>query len=161
MILRFGFFDDARHHGHRFHRILSGGGLGGKHDRVGTIEDGIGDVGGFRAGRARILSHRFEHLRGSDHRAASLAGAGDDHFLHDRYAFRVHFHAEVAASDHDSVSDAQDGIKILDGFGLFKLGDYRGIFSSAPNEIFRQDDVFRMTHETYGNVVDILCEGKG
>ena len=157
----FGFFDDARHHGHGFDGILSGSGLGGKHDGVGTIEDGIGDVGGFRAGGARILSHGFEHLRGGDHRAASFAGARDDHFLHDGNALGVHLHAEVAASDHDAVGDAQDGVEIFDGFGFFELGDYRGVFSGAANEIFRQHDVFGMAHETYGNVVDVLLEGKG
>ena len=144
-----------------FDGIFSGGGLGGKHDGVGAIEDRVGDVGGFRAGGTRILGHGFEHLRGGDHRAASLPGAGDDHFLHDGHALGIHFHAEVAARDHDAVGDAQDGVQILDGFGFFELGDYRSVFSGAANQSLRQHDVLGMAHEADGDVVDILLERKG
>jgi len=35
---------------------------------VGAIEDGIGDISDFGAGGTSGSNHRFQHLRGGDHR---------------------------------------------------------------------------------------------
>ena len=40
---------DALHRLKRFHRVRADGRLGAEHDRVGTIEDGIGNVAHFGA----------------------------------------------------------------------------------------------------------------
>ncbi len=53
-------------------RVLAHGGFTAQHDAVGLFEDGIGDVGDFRAGRHGILDHRLQHVRGHDDGAADL-----------------------------------------------------------------------------------------
>ena len=73
--LVFGFDDDLGHHGDGFDGVLAGGGLAGEHDGVGAVVDGVGDVGGFGAGGARVFDHRLEHLGGGDDGLAELGGA--------------------------------------------------------------------------------------
>ena len=156
----FGFFDDARHHGDGFDRILSGGGFGRKHHGIGTIENRIGDIGSFRAGGARVRGHGFEHLGGGDYGTAGFAGAGNNHLLYDGYALGVHLYAEVATGNHYAVGDAQDSVQIFDRFGFFELGDYGSVFAGAANEIFREHDVFGMADETHRYVIGVLLESK-
>src|SRR6185369_867061 len=40
----------------------------GKHHAICAVEDSIGNIGGFSPGRAVMVHHRFQHLRGSNHR---------------------------------------------------------------------------------------------
>ena len=71
-----GFGDDAGHHGDGFDGILADGRFAGEHDGVGAVVDGVGHVGDFGAGGARILDHRLEHLGGGDDRLASTRRRG-------------------------------------------------------------------------------------
>ena len=119
----FGFLNDAGHHADGFDGVIAGSGFGGEHDGVGAVEDGIGDVGSFGAGGARILGHGLQHLRGGDDGPAKVAGARDDVFLNDRNFFRIHFDAEVAAGDHHGIGHTQNLLQIFDGFRLFEFGD--------------------------------------
>ncbi len=50
--------DDAVHHPGRLDRVSASRRLRGKHHRVGAVEDGVGDVGGFGPGRPRRAYHR-------------------------------------------------------------------------------------------------------
>jgi hypothetical protein len=80
-----GRLDDAGHRLHRDDRVVADARLAGEHDRVGAVEDGVGDVGGLGARGHRGVGHRLEHLRRDDdglgHAAAHLDGA----LLHDRH----------------------------------------------------------------------------
>ena len=64
--------DYFRHHSHRFAGIHASGSFGGKHQRVGTIENRIGHITGLRTRGTRVLDHRFQHLGGDDHRLPPL-----------------------------------------------------------------------------------------
>ena len=118
---------DARHHRDRLAGIVSAGGFGGEHDRVGAVENGVGHVAGLGARGTRIFDHRLEHLRGGDHRLAPGGGAADDMLLDDRNFFGRHFHAQIAARHHDSVGGFENFFQMIDGLRLFQLGDDRNV----------------------------------
>ena len=122
-IVGFRFANDAVHHLHGFQRIRARRGFGGEHQRVAAVEDGVGHVGSFGARGTRILRHGFEHLRRGDHREARFAGPGDDLFLHHGHFFRAHLHAQIAASHHHAVGHVENLVQIVNGLGLFQLGD--------------------------------------
>ncbi len=104
-------------------RVSAGGGLGGEHDGIGPVENGVGDIGSFGTRGHRILDHALEHLRGDDAGLAELAAGTDDAFLNERYLCKVHLDAEIAAGDHDTVGGIDDRIEILHGLGHLDLGD--------------------------------------
>ncbi len=66
--MRFRGRGDPGQHANCFDRELPHRRFFGKHHAIGAVEDGIGDVGGFRPGRATVVHHRLQHLRGRDHR---------------------------------------------------------------------------------------------
>ena len=53
----FGAADDVVHHVDDLDRVTADGGFGGEHEGIGTVPDGVGDVGRFGAGRALALNH--------------------------------------------------------------------------------------------------------
>lgn len=43
------------HHADGLERVVALGGFTGQHDAVGTVEDGVGDVGDFSSGRSGVI----------------------------------------------------------------------------------------------------------
>ena len=147
----FHFLGDAVHGRHRFHRIFAGRRFRRQHHRVGALVDGGGDVGDFRARRHRRIDHRFQHLRGDDHRLAGLAAGPRHLLLHGRHFLQRHFHAEIAARHHQRVGKLQDLGKPLDRLRLFDLGHHRG---AAARDLLGFRDVLRPLDEGQRHPVD-------
>ena len=137
---------DPVHHGDGFFGPGAAGGFRRKHDRIGPVVDGVGNVGHFGAGRRGGFDHRFEHLRRHDHGLARTPRHFDDMLLQRRYFFRVQFDAEIAARDHDAVRKLDNLVQPINRGGLFDLGDKRAI----------------ATHQAagFGHVFGALDEGK-
>ena len=155
---RLRFFDDAGHHAHCFGRILPRCSLRRQHYRVRAVKNRVGHVGGLRARRARVFRHRFEHLRGGNHRAPELACSRNNGFLHHRHTLWIHFHAQVAPRNHHAIGCPQNRIQILDGFRLLQLGDHRSVFARAADQLFRQQHVFWAPHEAYRHVIRAVLQ---
>ena len=155
-----GLGDDLGHHGDGFDGIFAGGGFAGEHDGVGAVVDGVGDVGGLGAGGARVLDHGLEHLGGGDDGLAVLGGAADDVLLDGGDFFGRDFDAEVAAGDHDAVGDFEDGVEVLDGLGLFELGDDPGVGVEGGEAVLDVADVVGGADEGDGDGVDALADGE-
>ncbi len=47
------------HHGNRLDGVVTLGGLSGKHDTVGTVENGVGDIGDLSTGRSGVVLKRY------------------------------------------------------------------------------------------------------
>ena len=109
---------DPRHGADGVLRVAADGGLAGEHDGVRAVEDGVCDVGGFRAGRAGVLDHGVEHLGGHDDGLGVLAGDLDGALLHERHLLQRHLDAEVTAGDHDGVEGEDDRFEGVDGLRL-------------------------------------------
>ncbi len=149
---------DAVHHRHRFLRPHARGGLGRKHDRVGAVVDRVGDVGHFGAGRLRALDHRFEHLRGDDHRLAEAARGEHDALLQRGHFLRVQLDAEVAAGDHYSVCEIENFGEPRHGHRLLDLGAERAL---AVHQLARFGDVVGTLDEAEADPVGAVLEREG
>ena len=119
----FGFDRDFRQDQHCANGIFAYGSLTRKHDSVGAIKNGVGDVGDFRACRRGVVNHRLQHLRGDDHGFAGFLAGAHDLLLHERDGREIQFHAQVAAGDEDGIGSVDDGGEIFDGLGHFDFGD--------------------------------------
>ncbi len=155
-----GLGDDLGHHGDGLDGIFAGGAFGGEHDGVGAVVDGVGDVGGLGASGARVLDHGLEHLGGGDDGFAVLGGAADDVLLDGGDLFGRDFDAEISAGDHDGVGYFEDGVEVLDGLGLFELGDDPGVGVEGGEAAFDVADVVGGADEGDGDGVDALADGE-
>ena len=102
---------------------LTDAGLAGEHDRVGTVEHRVGDVGRLSPGRARRRDHRLEHLGGDDDGLGVAASGLDDLLLQHRDVLERHLDAQVTARHHDAVERGDDLVDVLDRLRLLDLGD--------------------------------------
>ena len=118
---------DAGHHCHRLNGESPHSGLTGKHHAVGAIEDGVGDIGRLGACRARVNTHRLEHMCGSDHRFPEDVRLPDNVFLGNSHLFDWDFDTQIAACHHDPVAGLQDGIQVLERLGTFDLSNDEGV----------------------------------
>ena len=142
----------------RFNRILADGRFAGEHHGIGAVVNGVGHVGDFGARGPRVLDHRLQHLRCGDDRLGVLGGAADDVLLNGGNHLRRHFNAEVAAGHHDAVGDLQNRVEMLDGLGLFELGDDPGFKAESGNAIAHQANVFGGADKGDGDGVDAVLE---
>ena len=158
--LMLGLGDDLGHHGDGFDGVLAGSGLAGEHDGVGAVVDCVGDVRGLGAGGPWVLDHGLEHLGGGDDGFAELGGAADDVLLHGRDFFGRDLDAEIAAGDHDGVGGFKDAVEMLDGLGLFELGDDPGVRLEGGEAVLDVADIIRCANEGDGDGVDALADGE-
>lgn len=90
---------DLVHGLHDLHGVLPLRGLPRQHDAVGAVVYGVRDVGDLRAGRAGILRHGLEHLRGDDDRLPGGVARRDHLLLRVGDLLDGYFDAQVAARD--------------------------------------------------------------
>ncbi len=152
---------DRRHRAHRFERIFAARRFAAEHDRIGAVEDRVGDVGGFGARRSRTRNHRLEHLRSGDDRLRGAIGARDQVFLDQRHVFEPDLDAEVAARHHDAVGGQHDVVDVFERFVLFDLGHDRNAFAALVHERTHALDVGRAAHERDAHPVDAGVEAEG
>jgi hypothetical protein len=136
------------HHGDGLDGVVALGGLSGKHDTIGTVEDGIGNVGNLSTGRSGVVltwgktrtvlvmdpsssihallgthSHRLQHLGGTDRRLAGDGALGDHHLLSHEDLGGRDLDTKITSSNHDTVSLPQDLVKVDDTLLVLNLDD--------------------------------------
>ena len=115
---------NARHGFYSLHRIEAGGSLAGKHNRTGTVVDGVGHIGRFGPGGAGILDHGIQHLRGRDHLLARRIDLVDNHLLDNRNLLQRNLHAHVAPGDHDTIGYTDNFVDVLHALQVFNLRNH-------------------------------------
>ena len=113
---------DPVHHLNGFDRILARGRFRRQHHGIRAVIDRRRDVGGLRTRGHGRTDHRFQHLRGDDHRLPQPPAGAHDAALDRRHLFRRQLHAQVAARDHDGIRFFDDLVEMLDRRGLLELG---------------------------------------
>ena len=157
-LMRFAVGCNPRQHRDGLLRVLPHRRFGRQHDAVGTVQDGVGNVRGLRASRQAARSHRLQHLRRRDHRLTDKAGAGDELLLQDGHLLDRHFHAEVAARNHDSVAGLENLVKALQRVCPFYLRDNERLFAHVRGGRANRFDVGRGLHERLAHRVHALTE---
>ena len=148
-----GRIDDARHRLHDDDRVLAHARLTREHDRVGAVQDGVGDVAGLGARGNRVVDHRLEHLRRDDDGLGHAAAEFDGALLHDRNGFQRQFDAQIAAGDHDSVECVDDLLEVVDGLRLLDLGDDGDVTPLLGHDHVHALHVLGAAHERQGDQV--------
>ena len=120
--------------------IISFGGLAREHDAVRSIQDGITDIADLGTRGTGIVRHRFEHLSGTDDRLAREVALGDHHLLRDEDLSGRDLNAKVTPSDHDSVGQREDLVKVVHSLLVLNLGDDLNILAlfaeHLPNRLY-------------------------
>ena len=142
-------------------RVLTGSGLAGQHNGVGTVINGVGDVGNFGARRARVLLHGVEHLRGGDDGLVGRVALGDDFLLDVRNELGLNLDAQVATGDHDAVGSLENLVKVLDAQGALDLREDRHVLAAVlAAQLADVLDGLAVADEGGRDVVDVLGEAE-
>ena len=139
--------------------VFAIGGLAAEHDGVGAVIDGVCDVGDFGAGRARVLDHRVEHLRGHDDGLLRLDALADEHALDERDALNGHLDAEVTTSHHDAIYAVKNLVYVVDALLVLNLGNDLDRAVVSVEDVLNLLDVFCAAHEGVGNEVELVLNG--
>ena len=83
------------------------------------------------------MSHGLEHLGSCDHGLTGSVGFTHDIFLNNSHAGYRSFYTEVAAGDHNAISNFEDRIQVIQGITAFNFGDNKWLviqsFTSLPD----------------------------
>ena len=123
----FGFYDGGGGDLHRFYGVVADGDFVGQQDGIAPVQDGVVDVGDFGAGGGGGVDHRTEHLGGYGGYFAHFVGAAHHLFLDAGHFLHWHFHAQVAAGDHNAVHFVEDVVQVVHAFAAFQLCHYGGV----------------------------------
>ncbi len=158
--LAFGGGADARHGGHRLHRVPADRRLGREHHRIGAVDHGIGHVQHFGAGGDGRVDHRLQHLGGGDHGPVAADGDADDLLLQAGQLGVVDLHAQIAARDHHGIAGIDNLVQVGDRLGALDLGDHVGIAAGGLQQRARQFDVGGAAAEGDGNEIHAQLGGQ-
>jgi hypothetical protein len=114
---------DLSHHFNALDGPLALGSLAGKHDAIGTLANGVCDVGHLGASRAGVDNHGLKHLGGRDDRLADGIALLDDHLLGHVDLLDGDLDTEVAAGNHDAVRHLEDLVEVVQALLRLDLGE--------------------------------------
>lgn len=160
------------HHGDGLLGVVPLGGLTGQHDTVGSVENGVGDIGDFGTGRTRVVGHGLQHLGGTDDGLALDVALGDHHLLGDEDFRSRDLDSQVTASDHDGIGLFENLVEVVDTLLVFDLGDdldllalfaedVADVLDVAPSSDKRGEHHVYIVLDTKLQIVDILLRERG
>ena len=152
------FATGACHDANSVQWILAVCSFAGEHDCISAIEHGVGDVRGFSTGRSRGLDHRLKHLSGCNDWLGSKVGFLDHPLLRDEDFLRSDLHAEVATSNHDTVSCCQDFVVVVETLLVFNLGDDLYMCASCTQDVSDRVNVLSLADERCSNHINALLD---
>jgi hypothetical protein len=135
------------------HGVVAGRRFGRQHDRIGAVEDGVGDVRNFGAGGRRRVDHRFHHLRCRDRQLVRSRARRIMRFCKRRHRRVTDFDREVAARDHQAVGGVENLFERGDGFDPLDLGDGQRMTAAGDHQLARHVHVGRALGEGDGKIV--------
>ncbi len=115
----FGALGNFGHGCHSFHRVFAGSSFAGEHNGAGAVVNGVGHVGGFRTGGARVFHHAVQHLGGSNYIFGAVVHLFNNHFLNNGNVLKGDFNAHVPAGNHNAIGNADNFVNIGNALGVF------------------------------------------
>ena len=119
----------------------------------------MSDVGHFRAGGARVVDHRVQHLGGHDDRFLGQDALLDEDALDAGDAFLGHFNAQVATGHHDAVGHFEDFVDVVHAFLILNLGNDFDVAAVGVQDFADVEHVLLVAYEGVGDEVDVLLYG--
>ena len=84
---------------------------------------------------ARIVDHAFKHLSGSDDGLSGDVGLADHHLLSEEDLLGRDLHAQIAASNHDTIGGRQNVRVVLPALLVLDLADNFDIFAFLAKQL--------------------------
>lgn len=148
------------HHGNGLLGVVTLGGLTRQHDTVSTVEDGVTNVGNLGTGWTWVVGHALEHLGGANDWLAGHVALGDHHLLGDEDLGRWDLDTEVTTSDHDTVGELQDLVKVVDTLLVLNLGNDLDVLALLAEDLTDGGDVLTTADERGEDHVDTVLDTK-
>ena len=136
--------------------VVTLGGLTGQHDTVGTVENGVGNIGDLSTGGAGVICHGLEHLSGTDDGLALDVALGDHHLLGHEDLGGGDLDTEVTTGDHDTVGLLEDLVEVVDTLLVLDLGNDLDLTAVLAENITDALDIAAATDERSEDHVDLV-----
>lgn len=146
------------HHGDGLLGVVALGGLARQHDAVGTVEDGVSNIGNFGTGGTRVVGHGLEHLGGTNGGLAGNVALGDHHLLGDEDLGWGNLDTEITTGNHDTVSLLQDVVEVVDTLLVLNLGDDLDVLAVLAEALADGQDVLAGADEGSEDHVDAVLD---
>ena len=157
MYIFFGVFGNPRHCSYRLNGVFARGGLAREHNRACTVINRISNVGYFRARRAHIVYHRFQHFSSRNNAFAEHAAFGNNLFLYRGQLLKGDFNPHIAARHHYSVALAAYFFNIINARAVFNFRnkvDTRG--AQFRKVIFNVQKILPAGNKRTGDKVNVV-----
>ena len=151
---------NASHGCNSFYRIGTIGCFARQHNRISTIQNGVGYVTCFRTCRTWVLNHRLEHLCRRNNGFPQVITFFTHHLLKYWHLYCRNFYTEIATSNHESIRNFQDFIDIFNAFCIFNFRDNLYVFFLRLKNATNSHNVFAALHEGCGHKVYPLLTTK-
>ncbi len=145
---------DLHEHLYRIEGVAPYGGFFREHDRIGPIQDGIGNIRDLGPGRPGIPGHGLQHLGCRNNRFCCTIRLQDELFLGDGHLLYGDLDPQVSAGNHETVGCIDDRIYLLKGFLAFYLCHHKGLFPECPGKFLYLHDIFRALCKRYTEEID-------
>mmetsp|Transcript_5206 Transcript_5206/g.11450 ORF Transcript_5206/g.11450 Transcript_5206/m.11450 type:complete len:302 (+) Transcript_5206:533-1438(+) len=136
--------------------MFSVGGLTRKHDAIGSVEYGVGDIRTFGTRGTGVDDHGFQHLRGGNNGFSGDVGLANHHFLSEEDLLGRDFHSQVSARHHDSVRGGEDFGVVFHALLVFDFAVDLNVSVFVSEDFSDLFDVGCFTDEGGGDVVDFV-----
>jgi len=148
------------HDGDSLDGVGSVGGLTGKHDAISTVEDSIGNIRGLSTGGSGGGDHGLKHLGGGLDGLTGDVTLFNHPLLGDEDLLWGDFHTEVTTGNHDTVTNSEDLVKVVETGLVLDLGDDLNVGTTGTEDITDEVDVVGGLDEGGGDHVNVVLEAE-
>ena len=154
-------FNYPCHGSYCFNRVVTGGSFRREHYCVGTVQNRVGNVKHFRAGRCWCRDHRLHHLGRCDHHFVGIISCFNQLFLNSYQIGIANFHTQITAGYHNAVSAINNAGQELrgNGFGALDFGNNMSTAVFRLQQLAGLFDIFKGAYKGDGQVVGIKGGG--
>lgn len=146
------------HHTDSLARVGTLGGLTRQHDTVGSVKDGVGDVGHLSTSGTGVVCHGLEHLGGANGGLTLDVTLGDHHLLGDEDLGGGDLDTKVTTSNHDTVGLLEDLVEVVNTLLVLDLGDDLDLLALLAKDSADVTDVAATTDERGEDHVDLVLD---
>lgn len=136
--------------------VVTLGGLTRQHDTVGTVKDGVGNIGHLGTSGTRVVCHGLEHLSGTDDGLTLDVTLGDHHLLGDEDLGGWDLDTKVTTGNHDTVSLLEDLVEVVDTLLVLNLGNDLDLLALLTQNLTDVADVATAADERSEDHVDLV-----
>ncbi|KAH3665823.1 hypothetical protein OGAPHI_004011 [Ogataea philodendri] len=146
------------HHGNGFQWVVTLCCLPRQHDTVSTVQNGVTNVRNLGSCWSWVVSHRLQHLGGTDNRLSSKVALGNHLFLHHKHLRSRNLDTQISSSNHNSVGLRENLVKVVHTLLVLDLGDDLDVLTFLAQDLSNLQNVVGRTDERSKHHVDLILD---